>query len=68
MVRLKVKEAALARGFSTIKDFAYKTGISYDTIHDYWSDKPKRFDRNVLNRICEVLECEIADVLEYTSD
>lgn len=42
------------------------TGCTYNVINRYYSNTVARIDRDVLARICFVLDCKIEDVLEYT--
>lgn len=49
----------------TQADLARKTGIRPSTIGDYYHELVERINLNHLDKICEVLECEVADVLEY---
>lgn len=41
------------------------TGIRYDTIDKYYKNKVQRYDSYVLAKICDVLHCEINDIIEY---
>jgi len=49
----------------TQADLARKTGIRPSTIGDYYHELVERINLNHLDKICEVLECEVSDVLEY---
>lgn len=49
----------------TQADLARKTGIRPSTIGDYYHELVERMNLNHLDKICEVLECEVSDVLEY---
>lgn len=46
-------------------ELAKRTGIQYQIIDNYYKNKVKRYDSYVLDRICEALECDINDILEY---
>lgn len=41
------------------------TGIRYDTICNYCSGKITLLNKEYLKVICEVLNCQIADIMEY---
>lgn len=49
-------------------ELAKKTGISYPIIDKYYKDKITRYDRNVLLRICQVLNCDLNGVLEWVEE
>jgi putative transcriptional regulator len=49
----------------TQADLARKTGIRPSTIGDYYHELVERMNLNHLDKICEVLECDVSDVLEY---
>ncbi len=44
------------------------TGISYQIIDNYYKNKIVRYDSDVLNRICEALNCDISQIIEYNKD
>ena len=44
---------------------AKRTGIQYQIIDNYYKNKVKRYDSFVLERICDALNCDIRDILEY---
>jgi putative transcriptional regulator len=46
-------------------DLARKTGIRPSTICDIYNEMCDRINLEHLDRICEVLECDISDLLEY---
>ena len=41
------------------------TGIRYDTIDKYYKNKLQRYDGYILSKICDTLQCDICDVIEY---
>lgn len=41
------------------------TGIRYDTIDKYYKNKLQRYDSYILTKICDTLDCEINDIIEY---
>lgn len=49
-------------------ELAKRTGIQYQIIDNYYKNKVKRYDSDVLNRICGALNCDISDIIEYTKD
>ena len=42
-----------------------KTGIRYDTINKYYRNRVVRYDSYVLAKICDVLKCDISDIIHY---
>ncbi len=46
-------------------ELAKRTGIQYQIIDNYYKNKVKRYDSYVLERICDTLDCEIKDILEF---
>lgn len=46
-------------------ELARKTGIRPSTICDIYNEMCDRINLEHLDRICEVLECDISDILEY---
>lgn len=49
----------------TQAELARKTGIRPATICDIYNEMCDRINLEHLDRICEVLECDISDILEY---
>lgn len=49
-------------------ELAKRTGIQYQIIDNYYKNRIKRYDGYVLERICDALECEIGQLLEYKKD
>lgn len=63
--------------FNPLWDTLKKKGITtYDLIHHYGMSKGMldnlKHDRSItlrtLNDLCEILECDILDIIEYTRD
>ena len=52
----------------SIQELARQTGVSYSTLHDFYHDRLKRFDGEVLDRLCRALGCTVGDILEYVPD
>ncbi len=67
MVKLTIKEY-LDRTKITRYALAQMTGIKFQTIDNYYKNKVVRYDSYVLDRICTVLNCSIADIVVYTKD
>lgn len=64
MITLTLDKALEKRGM-TRYELAKRTGIQYQIIDNYYKNKVKRYDSFVLERICDALNCDIRDILEY---
>lgn len=49
----------------TQADLARKTGIRPATINEMYHDLSARVNLEHLNRICEALNCDLSEILEY---
>ena len=49
----------------TQADLARKIGIRRATINEMYNELSDRINLEYLDRICEVLNCDISDILEY---
>ena len=52
----------------TQSELAQKTGIRAATINEYYHELVERVNLEYLSRICEVLNCDISDLLEYVPE
>lgn len=64
MIRIKLDKTLESKNMSRY-ELAKKTGIQYQIIDNYYKNKVKRYDSYVLDRICDALQCDISDVIEY---
>ena len=46
-------------------ELSKRTDIQYQVIDNYYKNKVKRYDGYVLDRICNALDCDISDIMEY---
>ncbi|MBQ3064484.1 MAG: helix-turn-helix transcriptional regulator [Clostridia bacterium] len=46
-------------------ELAKRTGIRFHIIDNYYKNKVVRYDSDVLNRMCEALNCDICDLICY---
>ncbi|HPF44454.1 MAG TPA: helix-turn-helix transcriptional regulator [Syntrophomonadaceae bacterium] len=58
MGRLRIKQSELIR----------RTGIRPGTINNLYYERTLRLEIEHLNRLCEALECQPGDLLEYVPD
>ncbi|MFQ9653621.1 MAG: helix-turn-helix domain-containing protein [Enterocloster sp.] len=66
MVRIHLSRL-LEKRWSQAK-LARVTGIRASTINDIYNEFAERVSLNHLDRICEALNCDISDILEYIPD
>lgn len=64
MIKFKVK-VMLAKREMTQKDLAEKTGIRPPTVSAICTNTVKHLPVDALDKICAVLECQPADLMEY---
>ena len=67
MIKFKVK-VMLAINEMTQKELAEKTGIRPPTVSAICTGAVKHLPIDALNRICTVLNCQPADLMEYIPD
>ncbi len=67
MVRLTIDKHLKKIGL-TRYELAKRTGIIYHTIDSYYKNQVVRYDSYILNKICEALDCDISDIIEYTKE
>ncbi len=67
MIKFRVK-VMLAEREMTQKELAEKTGIRPPTISAICLGTVKHFPIEALDKICEVLNCQPADLMEYISE
>ena len=49
-------------------ELSKRTGIIYHTIDSYYKNQVVRYDSYILSKICEALDCDISDIIEYKKD
>ena len=67
MVRLTIGKMLEKRGI-TRYELAKRTEIKFQTIDRYYKNRVIRYDSYILDRICEVLECNVSDIIEYVKE
>ena len=67
MIKFKVK-VMLAIREMTQKELAEKTGIRPPTISAICTGTIKHLPVDVLDKICDVLDCQPADIIEFVKD
>jgi len=67
IVRIKLDKYLEQRGL-TRNWLSRKTDIKYQTITNYYKNSVGRCDFHNLTQICDALECDISDIIEYVKD
>ena len=67
MIKLTIDRYLNERGI-TRYELAKRTEIKFQTIDRYYKNRVVRYDSYILDRICSALDCNIADILEYTQE
>ena len=68
MIRLKVFEIMVKRGIRTRKDLAQATGIHQNSLGRVVNGEVKALRLDTLDRLCQALDCQPGDLLEYVPD
>jgi putative transcriptional regulator len=63
-IYVKLKEIREARGFSQ-EGLARAVGVSLNTMQRWEYNEIKSASFDTLEKLCEVLECEVEDLLEW---
>ena len=63
-IKIKLEEQIARAGISKNK-LSHKAEMQRTQINNYCKNKITRLDTDVLARICSVLDCNIADLLEF---
>ena len=61
-------DVMMAKRKISLQDLAEKVGITMANISILKNGKAKAIRFTTLDKICEVLECQPGDILEYTKD
>ncbi|MEW6730200.1 MAG: helix-turn-helix transcriptional regulator [Acidobacteriota bacterium] len=64
MIINKAKLLAAKRGLSIYR-VAKDAKLSYPAVYNFFHDVSRRYDKRVLDRLCQVLACQVSDLLEH---
>lgn len=64
MIKLTI-DKVLEKNKITRYELSKRTGIVFHIIDKYYKNKVVRYDSYVLDRICDALNCDISDIIEY---
>lgn len=67
IVKLRLDKTLKEREM-TRYELAKRTNIRYPIIDNYYKNKVVRYDSYVLGKICDVLDCGIAEIIEVIRD
>jgi len=67
MIKVKVIEILDSKE-RNLKWLSNKCGITYSTLYNFAMGKTNAVSYNVLESVCEVLECNLSDILEIQKD
>lgn len=64
MIRLTLDTYLDTHGI-TRYELAKRTGIRFQIVDNYYKNKVVRYDSDILNRMCDALDCDISDLIQY---
>ena len=67
MVKLIIDKYLDEHGI-TRYELAKRTEVKFQTIDRYYKNRVVRYDSYILDRICDVLGCDLSDIIEYRKD
>ncbi len=67
MIRISL-DKTIKRLNITRYEVAKRTGIKYQIIDNYYKNKVVRYDSYILDKICNALDCNIEDIIEYKKE
>jgi putative transcriptional regulator len=62
-IRVRLRDLLEKRGMAQT-ELQARSGLGYSTINALYHEKTERIEFATLEKLCEVLECEVGDVLE----
>ena len=66
-IRVRLRELLEKRGMAQT-ELQARTGLGYSTINALYHGKTERVEFATLEKLCEVLQCEVGEILEYVPD
>ncbi len=64
MIVFRLKEIAEAKEFNR-HQLSMRIGVSYPTIDKYWRDQADSYDKEILDKLCDILGCVPGDLLVW---
>lgn len=62
MVVIRLKEFAEAKGLNK-SQLQKRSGLDMGVIRRYWDDSTESYNRQALDKLCELLDCEPGDLI-----
>ncbi len=66
-IRVRLRDLLEKRGMAQT-ELQVQSGLGYSTINALYHGKTERVEFATLEKICEVLECGVGDIIEYVPD
>lgn len=63
-IKFDIKSVMDNKGI-TINQVAKKTGLHHQVIKRYYNGTVERFDKDVLSKLCYVIDCNLNDIMYY---
>lgn len=67
IIKLKL-HLLMAKSRMTQKELIAQSGMSSATISNLYNEKIKRLDFDTLEKLCEIFDCKVEDLIEYIPD
>jgi putative transcriptional regulator len=67
MIKLTLDRVLKEKGI-TRYELSKRTGILFHIVDRYYKNQVVRYDSYILNKICDALDCDVADLVEYTKE
>lgn len=67
MIKLHVKEIAVSKKLNK-SQLSLRSQVGLGVVRRYWDDDTMSVDKNVLDKLCAALDCELCDLLERVPD
>ena len=63
-IRVRLRELLEKRGMAQT-ELQSRSGLGYSTINALYHEKTERIEFATLEKLCEVLECRVSDLLDF---
>ncbi len=63
-IKFDIKSIMDKKGIS-INQVVKKTGLHHKVVHRYYDGTAVRYDKDVLSKLCFVLDCNLNDIMYY---
>lgn len=65
-IRVRLQELLAKRGMAQT-ELQARTGLGYSTINALYHEKTERIEFATLDKLCQVLECGVGDLIQHVS-